>query len=220
MPLNCESDAPLVVKNVDAVPSGPTKLNGPATLLLPATWNFTLVFAGVVAVHESVFQFGAAPSAGLVSFTVEISVPDVWKIALFMYAAKTRSLFEFVPVGFAHDAAVQVTRRPPAMMSPLVEIHACVPVVRFETSFTTNPYCVLAMSVGGVAKTNVFVADVPPEKPASEAVARRPPAVMTGNPALVVRTSSVRLGFAPEQLAQNIEVSTFVSIAVTAGVNV
>ena len=35
-PLNCEIDAPLVVKNVDAVPSGPTKLNGPFTLLLAA----------------------------------------------------------------------------------------------------------------------------------------------------------------------------------------
>ena len=29
----------MVVKNVAAVPSGPTKLNGPLTLLEPATWN-------------------------------------------------------------------------------------------------------------------------------------------------------------------------------------
>ena len=54
MPLNCDSDAPLVVKNVPAVPSGPTKVNGPAALLLAATWNLTVVFAGVDAVHERV----------------------------------------------------------------------------------------------------------------------------------------------------------------------
>jgi len=41
--------APLVVKNVPAVPSGPTKLNGPVALLLAATWNLTAVPAGVVA---------------------------------------------------------------------------------------------------------------------------------------------------------------------------
>ena len=35
-----------MVKNVLAVPSGPTKLNGPAALLLAATWNFTAVPVG------------------------------------------------------------------------------------------------------------------------------------------------------------------------------
>src|SRR5712692_2160781 len=39
LPLNCASDAPLVVKKVAAVPSGPTKLNGPPALLLAAIWN-------------------------------------------------------------------------------------------------------------------------------------------------------------------------------------
>ena len=39
MPLNWERDAPLTVKNVPAVPSGPTKVKGPATLLLPAASN-------------------------------------------------------------------------------------------------------------------------------------------------------------------------------------
>ena len=34
-PSNCESEAPLV-KKVAAVPSGPTKLNGPSMLLLAA----------------------------------------------------------------------------------------------------------------------------------------------------------------------------------------
>ena len=46
--------APLVVKNVPAVPSGPTKLNGPYCEVLPATWNWTLVPAGCVAVNDSV----------------------------------------------------------------------------------------------------------------------------------------------------------------------
>ena len=31
----------MVVKNVPAVPSGPTKVNGPVLALLPATWNLT-----------------------------------------------------------------------------------------------------------------------------------------------------------------------------------
>ena len=46
----------LVVKKVAAVPSGPIKLNGPAGLLLPAIWNRSVVFAGTVAFHDSVFQ--------------------------------------------------------------------------------------------------------------------------------------------------------------------
>src|SRR5215831_9206282 len=39
-PLNCASDAPLL-KNVPAVLSGPTKVNGPRMLVLAATWNLT-----------------------------------------------------------------------------------------------------------------------------------------------------------------------------------
>ena len=48
------------MKNVAAVPSGPTKLNGPYWLLLAATWNLTAVPAGVVAVNESVVHVGGA----------------------------------------------------------------------------------------------------------------------------------------------------------------
>src|SRR4051794_3632943 len=99
------------------------------------------------------------------------------------------------------------------MTSPLDEIHACDPV-RVAAMRATSPYCTPDVSVGGVAKTNVFVLDEPLEKPGMVAVARRPPAVMTGNPPLVVRTSRMTFGFVPEQPEQNIEASTFVSVAV------
>ena len=56
--MNWLSEEPLVVKNVAAVPSGPTKLNGPVGELLAATWNWSVVFAGTVAVQESVVQIG------------------------------------------------------------------------------------------------------------------------------------------------------------------
>ncbi len=74
MPLNCVSDPPLV-KKVPAVPSGPTKLNGPDTLLLAAAWNWMAVLAGVEAVQESVVQCTVAPLAGLASFSEETKVP-------------------------------------------------------------------------------------------------------------------------------------------------
>jgi hypothetical protein len=45
-----------VVKNVAAVPSGPTKLNGPYCELLAAIWNLIEVFAGVDAVQLNVVQ--------------------------------------------------------------------------------------------------------------------------------------------------------------------
>ena len=51
-----------VVKKVPAVPSGPTKLKGPLTELLPATWNVIEVFAGVDAFHERVDQMGVTPA--------------------------------------------------------------------------------------------------------------------------------------------------------------
>src|ERR1041384_8650604 len=73
-PLNWAMEAPLVVKNVAAVPSGPTKLNGPFTLFEPATWNFTEVLAGVVAVQESVVQVGELPTDGLPSLIDEAGV--------------------------------------------------------------------------------------------------------------------------------------------------
>ena len=60
--MSCESEAPLLLKKVEAVPSGPTKLKGPFGSLLPAAWNLTVVFAGVVAVQESVVQLGDDPA--------------------------------------------------------------------------------------------------------------------------------------------------------------
>jgi hypothetical protein len=70
------------VKNVPAVPFGPTKSNGPYGLLLAATWNLTAVFAGVVAVNENVVQVGVAPPAGFASFSEETNVPDEAKPGL------------------------------------------------------------------------------------------------------------------------------------------
>ena len=75
MPLNCASEAPLVVKKVAAVPSGPTKLNGPAALLLAAAWNLSVVFAGVVAVQESVVQVAEEPVTEPLSLVDETKLP-------------------------------------------------------------------------------------------------------------------------------------------------
>ena len=55
-----------------AVPSGPTKLKGPAGLLLAAAWNLTVVLAGTVAVHDIVVQCVDKPAAGFASFAEEI----------------------------------------------------------------------------------------------------------------------------------------------------
>ena len=66
-----------MVKKVAAVPSGPTKLNGPLTLLLPATWNCSDVFAGVVPFQDKVDQIGVRPAAGLLSFVPETRLPLV-----------------------------------------------------------------------------------------------------------------------------------------------
>ena len=68
--------APLVVKKVPEVPSGPTKVNGPLALLLPATWNLTAVPAGVLALYENVVQVGVRPGAGFASFSDETNVPE------------------------------------------------------------------------------------------------------------------------------------------------
>jgi hypothetical protein len=77
------------VKKVLDVPSGPTKVNGPYWLLLPATWNLTAVFAGVVAVNESVVHVGVLP-AGFASFNEDTNVPDGAYPGL-MYVMKLRS---------------------------------------------------------------------------------------------------------------------------------
>ena len=76
-PSNCGvSEALLEVKNVAAVPSGPTKLNGPEAELLPATWKRTEVLVGVVAVQESVVHAAVEPTAGLASLSAETKSPE------------------------------------------------------------------------------------------------------------------------------------------------
>src|SRR6185295_17475659 len=91
-PLNCEIEAPLTVKNVAAVPSGPTKLNGPVELLLPAAWNRKVVFAGkATLVQESVVHSAEKPAAGFASLRDEIRFPEVTK-PVFIYVLKPRSL--------------------------------------------------------------------------------------------------------------------------------
>ena len=82
--------APLEVKKVADVPSGPTKENGPAALLLAATWNLTAVPVGVVAAYVSVVQVGVRPAAGFASFSDEVNVPEGAKPGL-MYVTKLRS---------------------------------------------------------------------------------------------------------------------------------
>jgi hypothetical protein len=79
-PLNWLSEAPLRVNKVAPVPSGPTKVNGPSTLLLAAAWNLTVVFGGVFAVHENVVQEGEAPVAGFASFDDETKSPLELKV--------------------------------------------------------------------------------------------------------------------------------------------
>src|SRR6185312_6225604 len=68
--------APLAVKNVSGVPSGPTNVSGPVLELLAATWDLTAVPAGAVASNESVVHVGVAPAGGSASFTEDTSVPD------------------------------------------------------------------------------------------------------------------------------------------------
>ena len=75
--MNWLSEAPLAVKYVVALPSGPTKLNGPLTELLAAAWKRSVVLAGVEAVQETVDQFGVLPAGGLLSLDDEIRSPEV-----------------------------------------------------------------------------------------------------------------------------------------------
>jgi hypothetical protein len=79
--LNWLSDAPLIVKKVPAVPSGPTKLNSPNALLLPAAWNLSVVFAGILAVHDSVVHVAENPVGGFASLIEEIREPEDTKPA-------------------------------------------------------------------------------------------------------------------------------------------
>ena len=51
-------------------------MNGPLTFVLAATWNFTVVLAGVVAVHESVVYVADEPVTDPLSLTGEIQFPE------------------------------------------------------------------------------------------------------------------------------------------------
>ena len=75
MPSNWASESP-VAKNVAAVPSGPTKLNGPAARLLAATWNWSVVLTGVVSLHARLLQCTVSPGLGLASLVDDVNVPD------------------------------------------------------------------------------------------------------------------------------------------------
>jgi hypothetical protein len=124
IPSNWLRLAPLVVKNVFAVPSGPTKLNGPYWLLLAATWNFTLVPAGCDAVKESVVQCAVLPGFGFASFRDEMKVPEEAKPGL-MYVMKLRSRPPTVVSAFhVEPLFVEVTRWPFAygfvLLNPVV----------------------------------------------------------------------------------------------------
>jgi len=88
LPLNCDSEAPLVVKNVAAVPSGPTKVNGPDALLEAATWNRSVVLTGVTAVQESVVQVADEPVTAPLSFTEETKLPELCNVVGVTYVAK------------------------------------------------------------------------------------------------------------------------------------
>ena len=77
LPLNCARVAPLVVKNVAAVESGPTNVKGPVALLLAAIWNLRLVFAGLTVVQDNDGQVGVYPAAGLLSLSEDVRLPDV-----------------------------------------------------------------------------------------------------------------------------------------------
>ncbi len=57
-PVTAVKSAGLVVKNVEAVPSGPMKVNGPEELVLAAAWNCTFVLAGFTAVQDKLVHLG------------------------------------------------------------------------------------------------------------------------------------------------------------------
>src|SRR3954451_16175548 len=130
---------------------------------------------------------------------------------------KTTSLLW--PVAFEHDAVEHTCRLPPVRPSPSLVSTACVPV-RVDASFRTKPYCVPAVSVGGVTKVKVMKPPEALDVPAIVDDASRAGAVMRMLPALVVLASRVRLGLAPEQLAQKTLTSIFFNAPVTPAVKV
>src|SRR6185369_3262696 len=83
-----------------------------------------------------------------------------------------------------------------------------------------NAYCVPAVRFGGELNENVMNPPEALDVPGIVALASRPPAVITGTPPLVVRTSPIRLGSVPEQVAQKMTTSRRVSCPVTLGVKV
>ena len=82
--------------------------------MLPATWNLTPVFAGVVSMNERVVQCGVEPTAGFASRIDETNVPEEPKPGL-MCATKLRSRPPLV-VSAAHVEPLfdEVTNCPPA----------------------------------------------------------------------------------------------------------
>ena len=98
-------------------------MKGPYWLLLAAIWNFKLVPAGVLAVQESVVQCAVLPGFGFASLRDETKLPADAYPGL-TYSLKTRSLLLFWPVGVDHGVVEMITRRPPAMTSPLVASQA------------------------------------------------------------------------------------------------
>jgi len=107
--------AGLEVKKVLAVPSGPMKLNGPAGLLLAAAWNRSVVFAGVVPVHDRLFQCAGASGSGLESFTVEVRSVALLIKPGFTQATKSSSAAVLATVLQAQLPPLfnEVQRRPP-----------------------------------------------------------------------------------------------------------
>src|SRR5258705_2366873 len=86
--------AGLVVRKVAAVPSGSIKLNGSPGLLLPAIWNRSVVFAGTVAVHDSVFQRPTEGGVGLESFAPDTIPPEAAKVVCCIMVRKLKSRVE------------------------------------------------------------------------------------------------------------------------------
>ncbi len=109
------SDTGDVVKNVAAVPSGPTKLKGPLTELEPAAWKRSVVFAGVVPFQERVDQIGVRPAAGLLSFGEETRLPLAAK-PVCMYVLNPASVVCPEVSGAVHvvPLSVEETLWPPA----------------------------------------------------------------------------------------------------------
>ena len=164
-PSNWLRSAPLVVKNVSGVPSGPTNVNGPVTELLAATWNATAVLAGVVASKESAVHVGVVPAGGLASLIEETNVPDDTKPPcnqmLNPASVLTPPVCGVSWIDQTVPLVAPVTRVPPGYTSaPMVEVpervSPYVPGEGLAFGCTTNAYCVPPVSVIGEAKVAVW----------------------------------------------------------------